>query len=166
MIEGAAHAAEIGLIRWLCREFAFDPSAHAVELGAELVDEIGFPFLKVLVQFALPLAEPRGHVQLGGMTSLFFQGSPAAGNGLDLLGQTASFIELAKSVGVDFIAETTERFVVLLSCGVELLHEDACLAFGGYGTERRFEPIKALLDGLHLAADQDFADALDLWSSF
>ena len=82
-----------------------------------------------------------------------------------MLSHSPGFIELTKAVGVDFIAESTQRFLALLSDVGPLLLEDASLALDGHRVQRVLEPVESLLDGLHLPADQDFADAFDLTSS-
>jgi hypothetical protein len=59
----------------------------------------------MLIQSGLPLAEPSGHPLLGGLASVFFQRAAAAGDRLDLLSQSAGFVELSQAVGVDLVAQ-------------------------------------------------------------
>lgn len=135
------------------RELAADLIAQAVEFRAEFGDQVGFAGLEFVVELRAPALEPGVEVVLHAQPGVLRDLAAFAGDVLDPPGEALDFLALLLIPLVEVAAEGVELARVF---GVGMRGVD------GHRADLALEARETLLDRLHLAADQDFADALDL----
>lgn len=139
-----------------------NPGAQAIEFVAQLGDKVAFTLLELAEELVLPAIEAGCEAGFDEAQSLIGEFAALAGDGFDLLGEPLAFLLLAEPLGRDRLVHAELGFAAFLLQRFEIANPGRFGRFHRHWGKAGLQAVEPLLDGLHLAANQDLADPFDL----